>query len=263
MKLTILGATGSMSGPLGPASSYMVESANTRLVLDLGPGSFGRLWDYGAERLDALLFSHLHADHVSDIISLQVFRKWHPRRQFVPLPVYGPPGTLQRFAQIEGAAAGTTYGDEFVFTPFTVGGQYQIGDFTVKTWRANHSADAYIMRLETRVDDRMVSLCYTGDTDACPQLVEAAADCDFLLSECGFTSSDQARGVHLDGRRAAEMAVAAHARKLVLTHIQPWTDPAVPVAEAEDYLANYEGDAPALLRGQVAVAKAGQVYQIA
>ena len=36
----------------------------------------------------------------------------------------------------------------------------------------------------------------------------------------------------MTGRRAGELAAQAGAGHLVLTHIQPWTDPAVPLKEA-------------------------------
>ena len=54
MKLTVLGSSGSMSGPASSASSYLVqaqgfdrETGKMRtwsVVLDMGPGSFGQLW---------------------------------------------------------------------------------------------------------------------------------------------------------------------------------------------------------------------------
>ena len=45
---------------------------------------------------------------------------------------------------------------------------------------------------------------------------------------------DQLRGMHLTGRRAGELAAGGSAGRLVLTHIQPWTDPEVPVGEARE-----------------------------
>ena len=56
MKLTVIGATGSMSGPESPASSYLIQARGIdpqsggervfSLVCDLGPGSFGALWTH-------------------------------------------------------------------------------------------------------------------------------------------------------------------------------------------------------------------------
>ncbi|MDT7578847.1 MAG: hypothetical protein QOK35_107, partial [Pseudonocardiales bacterium] len=43
MRLTVLGCSGSGPGPTSPASSYLVRTGGTRLLLDLGNGSFGPL----------------------------------------------------------------------------------------------------------------------------------------------------------------------------------------------------------------------------
>ena len=48
MKLTVLGCSGSIPGPIGPASSYLVEHDGYRLLLDLGSGAFGALHRHAA-----------------------------------------------------------------------------------------------------------------------------------------------------------------------------------------------------------------------
>ena len=53
--------------------------------------------------LDALALSHCHADHMGDIISLQVYRKWGPGAAASALPLYGPAETMRRVRQIEDA----------------------------------------------------------------------------------------------------------------------------------------------------------------
>ena len=77
MQLTIVGASGSVSGPLSPASCYLVqapfEGRTFSLLLDLGPGSFGALYRYlDPAQLDAVAISHLHPDHCVDLCGLYV-----------------------------------------------------------------------------------------------------------------------------------------------------------------------------------------------
>jgi ribonuclease BN (tRNA processing enzyme) len=72
MRLTIVGCSGSFPGPDSPASCYLVEAehdgATFRLVLDLGSGALGHLQRYtDLESVDAVVLSHLHADHCLDI----------------------------------------------------------------------------------------------------------------------------------------------------------------------------------------------------
>lgn len=70
MKLTVVGCTGSMSGPYSPASCYLVQGRGIdpetgldrvyNVVFDLGPGSFGQLWRYvDPRKIDAVIFSTL------------------------------------------------------------------------------------------------------------------------------------------------------------------------------------------------------------
>ena len=66
----------------------------------------------------------------------------------------------------------------------------------------------------------------TGGTDLCDTEVEMARGVDLLLSECAFEDGrDTVRGVHMVGSRAGELASRAGVGRLLLTHLQPWTDP--------------------------------------
>lgn len=238
MKLTVIGATGSMSGPRSPASSYLVQARGVdpdsgrervfSLVCDMGPGSFGALWAHLRPcDLDALALSHCHADHMGDIISLQVYRKWGPGSCAIrPVSLFGPGETLHRVRQIEGAPEGETYDGEFAFTRLRVGESYEVGPMTIRPFRALHPVEAFGLRIEGPSQDdpaRRVALFYTGDTDLCDSIVEGARGVDVLLSEVGFTSDEREPDMHMDGRRAGELATRAGVGRMIATHIQPWT----------------------------------------
>jgi ribonuclease BN (tRNA processing enzyme) len=77
MQLTIVGCSGSASGPDSPASCYLVqapyEGRTFSLVLDLGPGSFGALYRYlDPAGVDAIGLSHQHPDHCLDMTGFYV-----------------------------------------------------------------------------------------------------------------------------------------------------------------------------------------------
>ena len=66
------------------------------------------------------------------------------------------------------------------------------------------------------------SLVYTGDTRPCKTTVAAATDCDLLVHESTFADEDLDRAErtgHSTARQAAEVARAAGARRLALTHL--------------------------------------------
>ena len=110
MRLTIIGCSGSFPGPDSPASCYLVDTEHEgrtwRILLDLGSGALGALHRYADPLgVDAVLLSHLHPDHCSDIAGYYVMRKYHPDGPQPRIPVFGPRGTAKRMATSYGLPA--------------------------------------------------------------------------------------------------------------------------------------------------------------
>jgi hypothetical protein len=84
MRLTSIGCSGSFAGPDSRASCYLrggddADGRTWRILLDLGSGALGPLQKYADRRdVDAVFFSHLHADHCLDLCGYYVLRKYHP-----------------------------------------------------------------------------------------------------------------------------------------------------------------------------------------
>lgn len=237
MRLTVLGSSGSMSGPSGAASGYLLQADGIdeegkprtySLTMDFGPGAMGQLLRYvNPAALDAMLFSHLHADHFVDIIGMQVYRRWYPAGPLAPVDVFSPAGGLERTRAIGGDPESETYAGEFVFHDVTPGDSITVGPMRVEFFEAQHTIETVAMRVigpsEADAHSEVV-FCFTGDTDLCESEVEAARDADLLLSEAAFEDGrDTVRGVHMTGSRAGELAARAGASRLLLTHLQPWT----------------------------------------
>jgi ribonuclease BN (tRNA processing enzyme) len=241
VRLTVVGCAGSYPGPESPASCYLVEApgpgtGTTRVVLDLGSGAIGPLQRHVDPRLlDAVLLSHLHADHCLDLMGLYVLQRHHPdgptgRR----VPVHGPSGTGPRLARGYDLTEPDAMSGELDVRRWDPGVAVAVGSLTVTPYPVEHPVEAYALRVVWRAPDGTERvLAYSGDTDTCDGLLEAARDADLLLCEAAFVEGrDRARGIHLTGRRAAEAARAAGARSLVLTHVPAWNDPAVAEQEA-------------------------------
>ncbi len=93
MRLTILGGSAASPNTGMGGSGLLVESGRTRLVLDLGPGTLQELRRHTDFRtLDAVVISHMHVDHVLDLLSLRHALAYNPIPAPVPVPVYLPPG---------------------------------------------------------------------------------------------------------------------------------------------------------------------------
>ena len=77
MKLPVVGCSGSYPGPDSPASCYLLEQEHEgrtwRVLMDLGSGALGALQRYvDPLGIDAVLLSHLHADHCLDLCGFYV-----------------------------------------------------------------------------------------------------------------------------------------------------------------------------------------------
>ena len=241
LRLTVVGCSGSYPGPASAASCYLVQAPDgaggtTRVVLDLGSGSLGPLQRHLDPRhLDAVLLSHLHADHCLDLMGLYVMQRHHPdgptgRR----VPVWGPSGTAARLARGYDLAEGESMAGELDVQSWTAGRTVRIGSLAVTPFPVVHPVEAWALRVvwTDPAGDPHV-LVYSGDTDTCDGLDAAAAGADVLLCEAAFVEGrDTARGIHLTGRRAGEGAARAGAGRLVLTHVPAWNPPGVAAAEA-------------------------------
>jgi len=239
MRVTVVGCSGSYPGPDSPASCYLVEADDDagrtwRLLLDLGNGALGALHTYADPlAIDAVLLSHLHADHCLDLCGYYVLRKYHPTGAQPPIPVWGPPGTADRMARAYDLPTDPGMTAEFDF--HTWDGPVDIGPFAVTPVPVTHPVDAFGLR----VSADGATLAYSGDTGPTPVLDDLARDVDLFLAEASFRSGDpNPPDLHLTGADGGTVAARAGVRRLVLTHVPPWHDPQDALAEAR---AAYDG----------------------
>lgn len=258
IELTVIGCSGSYSGPGDPTSSYLVsvpdgDGGSFRILMDMGSGSLANLQRaIDPSRIDLILISHLHADHFLDLAGLEVYLAYHPLVSCPTLPVYAPAGLEERLSAATGNSDPIPPGASraaFSFETLTDGAVIHAGAATITATAVRHPVPAFGFRIE--VDGKV--LAYSGDTDTCPGLVEMSRGADLMLAEAGYIEGrdDHFDGIHLTGRRAGLAAQEAEAKELLLTHIPPWTNPAVPLAEAK-----------AVFQGPVSLANALSTFRI-
>ena len=206
MKLTVLGCNGPYPEAGGACSGYLLEAGDTRVLLDCGTGTLAALTALmPPEQLSAVVLSHLHYDHMSDMLPL-IYRMQGKGK----LMVYAPEGPQETCSLLAGA-----------FDLRSLEHAEHIGALRLSVLPVRHPVPCFAVRYEAEGK----SLCYTGDTNTCPGLADWARDCDLLLADACFTDAQWAENKpHLSARLAAEMAREAGARRLVLTHFTPGTD---------------------------------------
>jgi ribonuclease BN (tRNA processing enzyme) len=243
VKLTIIGCSGSGPGPGTAASSYLVEAEGYRLLLDLGSGALAALQQVVRPHdLDAIFLSHLHPDHCVDMASLAVILRYGGPAPRAPIPVIGPPGSGRHLLDIyyPGSPA-STFDGLFDFQP---PGVHQLGPFTVRTVPVRHPVPAFAVRVSAGGR----SLVYSGDTAACPALVELARGADVLLCEAAWAGSPPpVPGIHLSGREAGEHAAQAGVGRLLVTHVPAWESVDAAVAGARE---TFDGDVVGVAPGK-------------
>ena len=236
MRLTVVGCSGSYPGPDSPASCYLLEQEHDgrtwRVLMDLGSGALGALQRYvDPLGIDAVLLSHLHADHCLDLCGFYVMRKYHPDGPQPRLPVWGPSDTAGRMARAYDLPEDPGMTAEFDFRPWVPGSAVTVGPFTVEAVPVEHPVEAYGLR----VAGGGALVAFSGDSAPCQQLVDVATGADLLLAEASFHhQEDNPPGIHLTGTDCGEVARDAGVGRLVITHVPPWYDPRDMLAAAQE-----------------------------
>jgi ribonuclease BN (tRNA processing enzyme) len=146
MRLTILGSTAGAPSRSNPASGYLVEHGDVSIWMDAGTGTFMEL----AQRIDpgklsAVVISHIHVDHCSDLFGLYGYLAFGPSGD-VPVKVFAPEGAAAHLAAFARAS------DEHVFNmvldieEVVPGAEVAVGDVTVSEHVAVRGLDRWCAR---------------------------------------------------------------------------------------------------------------------
>ena len=264
MKITVLGKSPAWQDAGGACSGYLVEDAGTTLLLDCGNGVFAKLrerCDY--TDVDAVLISHLHADHFIDLVPYSYALLLTPRQQ--PVPVAGhpgtddparprlitPPGSLQTYRNVVGS-----WGDEalieqaFELEEYDRDSVVEVGSLTARFAEVPHFVLTHAVNLTSSEGGGRFT--FGADCRPCEELVEVARDTDLLFVEATLPRPERTgiRG-HLTPEEAGDHARRAGAKRVVLTHISD---------ELDAEWAREEGSRA--FGAEVEVARAGDTFEV-
>jgi ribonuclease BN (tRNA processing enzyme) len=225
MRFTVLGSSGGYPVPGAACSGYLVEDHGTRLWIDAGSGTFARLLEYcSPNELSAVLISHLHADHWTDlIVGLHSLRFAFERES--PLPVYGPAGWVDTMGIV--AEWAREDNPAFVARELRDGETIEAGSLSVEVIGVEHIEDMDTFGF--RVANTGATLAYSADSGPNGALGRVAREVDLFVCEAGSPGEVEMH-MHLNGRQAGQIAAAAGARRLLVTHLSPASDPAETLA---------------------------------
>ena len=220
MKLTILGMNGPFPAPGGATSGYLLESDNgeTKLLIECGSGVLARATRYvKIEELSAIVLSHLHFDHMSDMGVLQYLLQFTPMRRNLPVIAPREPETVRRLIECDRL-------------DFIEPQDRTIGEMRLSFLPAVHPVPGVCLRVEC--DGR--SFFYTGDTNQAPGLELMANGANLILADAGLNNAQwNPAAPHLSAGLCGELARDAGAEALILTHLRPGNDPETLLSQAQ------------------------------
>jgi ribonuclease BN (tRNA processing enzyme) len=237
MRLTVLGKSPSWQDAGGACSGYLITDRDAALLIDCGNGVFGKLRqriDY--IDVDAVLISHLHADHFLDLIPYAYALTYAPRQQPVPVDrwpgtdqparpeLYAPGGAAETFRRVVGAWGS----EELIETAFELH-EYgardtvRVGSLEARFAEVPHFAETYAINLTSNAGGGR--LTYGADSRPGQELIDAAQGTDLLLVEATLPRPERTgvRG-HMTPSEAGDHAKRAGAKRVVLTHISDELD---------------------------------------
>jgi len=264
MRVTVLGKSPSWEDAGGACSGYLIDEGDTSVLLDCGNGVFSKLRLYrDYTDVDALLISHLHADHFLDLVPYAYALTYAPRQQPVPVAdwpgtddparprLLAPPGARRTFRRVVGAWGNDDLLEKaFRLEEYDPSSTLEIGDLRIRFHEVPHFTTTYAIDFSSA--NGAGRLTYGADSRPCEELVEIARDTDLLIVEATLPRPERMgeRG-HMTPAEAGDHARRAGARKVVLTHISDELDSGWALEQGRDTFG-----------GEVVLAREGAVYEI-
>jgi ribonuclease BN (tRNA processing enzyme) len=238
LRITVLGKSPSWQDADGACSGYLVEEGDHALLLDCGNGVFGKMRTFvDYVDVDAVVISHLHADHFLDLVPFAYGLIYAPRQQPVPVDrwpgtdhparptLYAPQGAAEVFRRVTGAWGPEDLIEQaFDLREYDQADVLEIGTLRVRFHQVPHFLPN-TNAVEVSSANGGGRLTYGADHSPTDELIDFARDTDLLLIEATLPrpERDGVRG-HITPAEAGEHARRANARQAVLVHISDELD---------------------------------------
>ncbi len=224
--LTVLGCSPSWQNVGEACSSYLVESGDSRVLVDCGNGAFSRLRevsDYSA--IDAIAITHTHGDHILDLLPFAYALLYSPRALEGGLrkpELYLPPGGIERVRTIFGLIdRPELLDDAYSVHEYEPAVPIEVGSLVLEFAPVPHFIPTYALSIRTETGGRLV---YGADHRPCTEIHDFARGAQLLILEATLLFPERAMRGHMTADEAAQIAADLDAPQLVLTHMSDELD---------------------------------------
>lgn len=224
MKLTVLGNNGPFPSAGGACSGYLIRHNGINILVDCGNGVLANLQRFiRIEELDAIILTHLHSDHISDIhilkYAIQIKRKRGQMDKL--LEVYAPQEPEEEYKRLD-------VKDAFILKPITADTVLKIGDIKLSFAQMKHPVLDFAISMEFKsmefksMEHNRKKFVFSGDTSWNEAIIDLAGGADLLMLDAGLLERDFTVGAaHLTAFQCGEIALKAGVKRLLLTHLWP------------------------------------------
>jgi len=222
MKLTVLGSGTFISGPERATTGFALQLPSQTIAIDLGTGCFKNMQKAGIDysKISNLFFTHFeHPGHINDLSAFLFARKGLAMLGLAgknQINLFGGPGfngfvesLIKTYLSLQSLPFKLSISELEQF------GTKKFPDFMLTTKAMKHVQSSLGFRFEANGK----SVAFSGDTEPNENLVDLAKDADLLVAECNYAEK-KGEG-HMNAEQAAEIAVRASAKALLLHHFSP------------------------------------------
>lgn len=228
MKLTVLGNNGPFPSAGGACSGYLITEGDKNILIDCGNGVLANLQRFiPIEELDAIILTHLHSDHMSDMMILRYALQIKMNRgaKLSPIEVYAPNQPQEEYNRMD-------IPEVFNLKHITPDLVLNYGDMKVEFKEMVHPVTSYALSIISRGK----KFVFSGDTSWNDNIIEFSKDADIIMLDAGLLSKDKKSDnvPHLTARECGIVAQKANAKRLLLTHFWSEDNTADHIREASE-----------------------------
>lgn len=215
MQVTILGNNGPFPAAGGACSGYLITEGEERILIDCGNGVVANLQKFvKLEEVDAILLTHLHSDHMSDMLVLRYAVQIRMKRGQFPKPiaVYAPEDPIEEYERLH-------LNNIFNLNPITEDLELTFGSLKITFREMVHPVRCFAIS----IDNGSKKFVFSGDTAWNTDIIEFSRGADVVMLDAGLLNKDKTDEdvPHMTAGECGRVAREAGAKKLLLTHFWP------------------------------------------